>query len=300
MLKLILAVLSLSTLLVEAFGIAHAHSSPRHLQQFPDKNKRVSRSLVRRSPSKRCRAKPSSTSTPTPTPTSTKAGTSTPTPSLNPGNGGSNGGAGVINVAAGPCGKPNGSKQTTSTNGPNGQESWLNCGIDASGWTPPSATPSDLIYVPLAQALQDDQSPFKACKDFLPYFSQYGNQYGIPDILLAAIALQESSCNPFANAGTIGLMQITTDKCDANNIRIGTKYLADTLAKNNNNIILTVGAYNGWYPGMTISDATQAAKQGHCAWQQNLDYLQQLFNGWLQNKDAYGLNLGSYFNVKHC
>jgi len=38
----------------------------------------------------------------------------------------------------------------------------------------------------------------------------------VPPILLAAIALQESSCNPYTvgGAGEQGLMQITPDKCD--------------------------------------------------------------------------------------
>jgi hypothetical protein len=217
----------------------------------------------------------------------------------------------VINVAAGKCGKPNGTTKIGGTNGPNGEESWLNCGVDGSGWSPPQVTPSDLVYIPLDQAMTDSNSPFQACSPYVQYFKQYGNQYGIPDILLASIALQESSCNPSEKTdGTIGLMQITTDKCDGlsisdcmepdNNIRIGTEYLAGLLQQNNNNIVSCIGQYNGWFTGMTISDATKAAAKGHCSWQQNLDYLQQFFNGWMQNQDAYALNLGMYFNVNKC
>ena len=43
---------------------------------------------------------------------------------------------------------------------------------------------------------------------------------------------------------------------------------------------------------MTYGDATAAKSQGDCLAQNNLDYLDQYFNGWLQDKPAN--NLGSY------
>jgi len=288
--KALILLLSFATLLVEA-GITHdLPRAPAGLHRRPQ------RSLVRRSATKSC---------------TVKSRTNTNNTSTTPGKGNNGGGGnqGVINVPGGKCGKPEPNPAIVPTNGPNGKEDWLNCGVDGSGWTPPMVTHDDLIVVPLAEAIQDKSSPFKACSPYVSIFQKYGNQYGINDTVLAAIALQESSCNPNADAGTIGLMQITTDKCDVpqneckqpdNNVRIGTKYLADLLQQNNNNIVACMGQYNGWFTGMTIADATKAASQGHCAWQQNLDYLQQFFNGWLQNKDPYALKLGKYFNVDKC
>jgi len=40
---------------------------------------------------------------------------------------------------------------------------------------------------------------------------------------------------------------------------------------------------------MTHSDATAAAGRGDCSAQNNLDYLYQFFNGWMQGKNGYDL-----------
>jgi hypothetical protein len=53
-----------------------------------------------------------------------------------------------------------------------------------------------------------------------------------------------------------------------------------------------IGAYNGWRKGMTVADATAARWSGHCRNQNNLDYIFQYCNGWMQNKNAY--NMGTY------
>lgn len=53
-----------------------------------------------------------------------------------------------------------------------------------------------------------------------------------------------------------------------------------------------IGAYNGWRKGMTVGDATAAKWQGNCHAQNNLDYLTQYCNGWMQNKNAH--SMGSY------
>jgi len=105
-------------------------------------------------------------------------------------------------------------------------------------------------------------------------------------------------------------MQITKDKCgDAPggdcknvdyNIKTGLAYFAKTLKDNDDNIILTMGMYNGWAPGLTVGKATAAAKTSCCTCQNNLDYLQQFFNGWIQGVDPYKLGLGQYFNLKKC
>jgi hypothetical protein len=52
------------------------------------------------------------------------------------------------------------------------------------------------------------------------------------------------------------------------------------------------GSYNGWFVGMTYSDATAAASTGSCGAQNNLDYVSQLFNGWMQGRD--GTVIGQY------
>ena len=61
---------------------------------------------------------------------------------------------------------------------------------------------------------------------------------------------------------------------------------------NGGNVLAAIGAYNGWRKGMTVSDAMAAKWQGHCRNQNNLDYIFQYCNGWMQNKNAY--HMGSY------
>jgi len=232
-------------------------------------------------------------------------------PNANNGSGSSSSNTGLINVPSN-CGPIGATKAITPSSGPNGNIDWLNCGINGKGWNPPYVTVQDLISVDLSTALQHSGSPFHACSNFLWAFNQYGNQYGLPPILLASIAMQESSCNPntVGGAGEQGLMQLTKDKCgqapggnckDVNyNVMTGAKYFADTLASNNGNVLVTIGQYNGWKLGMTQAEATAMRWTGCCRCQNNLDYLQQVFNGWIQNKDAYTLKLGVYFNLDVC
>ena len=90
------------------------------------------------------------------------------------------------------------------------------CGFETSGgWQPPYVRIQDVITQSLSSALQSSSSPFKACAAYISIFEKYGNQYGIPAIMLASFAMQESSCNPetVGGAGEQGLMQITRDKC---------------------------------------------------------------------------------------
>lgn len=49
----------------------------------------------------------------------------------------------------------------------------------------------------------------------MPVFEKVGADTGLPAILLASFALQESTCNPntMGGGGEVGLMQITPDKC---------------------------------------------------------------------------------------
>ncbi|KAG6920285.1 hypothetical protein DXG01_005054 [Tephrocybe rancida] len=220
---------------------------------------------------------------------------------------------GLLNVKSN-CGNIGATKQTTRTTGPNGSIDWLNCGLTSGGWNPPHIKVSDIVSVSLSAAVGSGKGPFLACSKYVHYFEQYGGQYGIPAIMLAAFAMQESSCNPntIGGAGEQGLMQITKDKCGgapggncrdpAFNIRTGAKYFADTLNSNGGDLLAAVGNYNGWVKGMTYAQATAAAKTSCCRCQRNCDYLHQFFNGWLQNIDAYSdsFRLGKYFNLDVC
>jgi len=188
----------------------------------------------------------------------------------------------------------------------------MNCGITTeAGWDPPYVSIDDIVTVTLEEAMSAVGTPFSACQDYVQYFEQWGTEYGIPSIILASIALQESSCDDGATGagGTTGLMQISLDKCtgapggncyDASfNIQAGAKYLSDTIAQEGGNFLLALGEYNGWYIGMTVQKVL-AVQYSCCGCMQNLDYLQQSLNGWFVGKDAYGLGLGSYQNLAVC
>jgi len=220
----------------------------------------------------------------------------------------------LIKVGNSPCGPSGATEKTTATTGPNGSIYWLNCGIDDGGWSPPRVSVDDIVSRDLSSAVSEPGSPFKACTKFIGLFNKYADQYKLPAILLASIALQESSCNPatVGGGGEQGLMQITKDKCAGApggdckdpdfNIHTGTEFLANTLKDNHGNLLQSIGMYNGWHVGMTMRQATAAANSACCRCQNNLDYLHQTFNGWLQNIDAYDPRhrLGIYFNLDSC
>jgi hypothetical protein len=212
------------------------------------------------------------------------------------------------------CGPIGATSQVTTVSGPNGHIDWLNCGITDGGWSPPFVKVSDIITVDLATAVQDPNSPFTACTPYVELFETYAGQHGYPPIMLAAFAMQESTCNPntVGGAGEQGLMQLTADKCGGApggncqdpdyNIRVGAQFFADTLANNNGDLLKSIGEYNGWSVGLTYAAATAAAKTSCCRCQNNLDYLHQYLNGWCQNLNAYSssLRLGLYFNLDVC
>ncbi|KAI0066097.1 hypothetical protein BV25DRAFT_1820969 [Artomyces pyxidatus] len=218
---------------------------------------------------------------------------------------------GLINVKS-DCGNIGATEHVTATSGPNGNIDWLNCGIDNGGWNPPFVHISQLKHAELSDARH---TAFSACTDeIIAKFEQYGGELGIPSIILASFAMQESTCNPgtVGGAGEQGLMQLTHDKCvDAPggncqdidyNIRTGAQFFMDTLNGNGGDVFKTVGNYNGWFKGMTFGDATAAGKTGCCRCQNNLDYLQQWGNGWIQGINAYDtkFRLGKYFNLDIC
>ncbi|KAF8919868.1 glycoside hydrolase family 23 protein, partial [Mucidula mucida] len=212
------------------------------------------------------------------------------------------------------CGSSGATDAITASSGPMGSIDFFNCGIEGGGWNPPDIYLSDLHYVSLDDAIQSPGSPFQACSEYVWIFNKYGDQYGIPPIMMASFALQESTCNPATTggAGEAGLMQLTSDKCyDAPNgncydpefnIMRATQYFSGLVKDHGGSILVPVGRYNGWNLGMTYAQATAARWSSCCRCQNNLDYLHQFLNGWMQNVNAYDSSspLGVYFNLNVC
>ncbi|OAV87081.1 hypothetical protein PTTG_10010 [Puccinia triticina 1-1 BBBD Race 1] len=218
---------------------------------------------------------------------------------------------GSILHATSVCGSAQPTRSITESSGPNGSESFLNCGITGDGWKPAHVTISMLTHISLDQ--EPAKSTFAPCQKFRPLFEKHGQDHGIPAIFLAAFAMQESSCRPDVlgdQGGAFGLMQITKDKCggapggncsDPNyNIKMGAKTFADGLAEANGNVLQALGAYNGWFEGLTKDKAMEARKQGCCVCQQNLDYLQQFLNAWILGVDPHSRRLGTFRNLDVC
>jgi hypothetical protein len=159
----------------------------------------------------------------------------------------------------------------------------------------------EIVYVDLETAISNGNT-FDACKPHVDLFNQYGKQYNIPPIMLAAFAMQESGCSQDVNnsAGTIGMFQLAPENCRHyqtdceqldGNIEAACKLIIDYMSAANGNVVAMVGGYNGWSDGMTASQA----KSHPCNQQQNLDYLQQFFNAWLQGKNGYSVG-----TIKNC
>jgi hypothetical protein len=176
-----------------------------------------------------------------------------------------------------------------------------------SGWTPPSVSLDDIvIYAPgLDGAVNQTSSPFSQCKQFVDDFKVAGTANNVSAFFLAAFALQESGCraDAVADAGTYGLMQLSQvsrgsangnlsslahysihrvlplfqEKCvnvdcldPKVNIKIGAAYLKQLMDANPNNLFAVIGAWNGWYPGMTYNNVI-SHRSSCCYCQQNLD-----------------------------
>lgn len=109
--------------------------------------------------------------------------------------------------------------QPNTTTGPNGALSWLNCGLSTSspksGWTPPLMRLSDLIVKTSSKNITDlvkeKGSPYGHCEEFAEIFEEEGRKEGVPGLMLAAFALQESGCQSAAvgSGGTAGLLQLS-------------------------------------------------------------------------------------------
>ncbi|KAK4057881.1 hypothetical protein OIO90_001100 [Microbotryomycetes sp. JL221] len=250
---------------------------------------------------------PTTKAEPNPTTTTTsKQEQTTSKPSSGGGGGGSSdngstsGGKGLIGYSDSRCGASGATSDSTDSTGPNGSESFLNCGMSKSSpdgeWSPPYLSLDQLSFKSLDEAISMDNSAFSPCAPLVSKFDQIGSETGLPPILLASIAMQESTCNPdiTGGGGEVGLMQITPDKCGGTsnchdvdfNLRTGAQYLKKTLDDNGGDFLKSMGMYNGWYVGLSYNKAT--AIRGSCwSCQQNMDYLHQMVNGWFQGIEGY-------------
>lgn len=309
------ALLATLTVAVEASSYVGGH-------QLAAKHARLARNAepapeVPRKMRKRSSCNASGTSAPA------SSSSSQPAPSTNPSAGNNFSGSkpaggvvsGLIKVASSAaCGASGAVEQVTATAGPNGSIDFLNCGINGAGWNPPYVTIDDIVTKELSSVAWTPNSAFTACQPYVGKFEQYGAQVGIPAIVLASFAMQESGCNPatVGGAGETGLMQLTSDKCgnapggncaDVDyNIQTGAQFFSQTLKDNGGDLLQSIGQYNGWYKGLTFNAATAAAHGGNCREQNNLDYLMQFLNGWVLDINAYSHNppLGKYFNLNAC
>ncbi|UZJ53455.1 hypothetical protein CBS101457_002775 [Exobasidium rhododendri] len=201
-------------------------------------------------------------------------------------------------VYQGKCPHPNASK-----NSPNGDIHFLNCNID-SAWQPPNVKMDDLSIVSAETVVTGDV--FKPCAKYLTEFKQIAAEYHVHPTLLMAFAMQESHCDAGLTGpnGEIGIMQIIPASCRGdcwsvkNNIRLGAKEFSKTLRSNGGNVLEAIGQYNGWEKGLAVWKVRK--EQYGCYAQQNLDYLYQMLNGWLQGKDGYAKEFCIYDNLAHC
>ncbi|KAG8756316.1 hypothetical protein FRC14_003178 [Serendipita sp. 396] len=195
----------------------------------------------------------------------------------------------------------------TQDAGPNGNIEFLNCGVRGGGWNPPRITLDNVICKPFSEVVNMPGNPFGGCSAYSQIFIDAGRDTGIPSTLLAAIAMQESSCQPWVTgrAGEVGMMQVTGEKCPNGyagpecyepytNVYIGARYLKGEIDRAGGNLLLAMGFYNGWYVGLTIDAANNKPS---CGQRNNLDYLQFVFNGYCQGVDPSSVGMGTFRNV---
>lgn len=84
---------------------------------------------------------------------------------------------------------------------------------------PPSSlaviTLDEVVYADLSTVLAGGSSPFGPCAAYIDQMYAIGGEMNIPPIMIAAFAMQESTCNPNAvgGGGEQGMFQISQDKC---------------------------------------------------------------------------------------
>ncbi|KAH8430960.1 putative extracellular soluble lytic transglycosylase [Aspergillus melleus] len=202
-------------------------------------------------------------------------------------------------------------KEVTADGGPNGSQEWLNTGITSDGWTPPFLSLSDIYTISLSDFYNGIGAP---CAQYDGYFQSSAAKYNIDPVILAVLAMQESSCNADAGGPTPGLMQVdcanypngecTDDVQD--NVDAGANYLTSQIEESGGNAIQAFGKYNGWFVQGSGLNGDQGLTEGYpCSDEgtsngvpQNLDYLHQVFNGWLLGLDVYGDD--SWVGTYHC
>ncbi|GAA5994421.1 uncharacterized protein JCM10292_002055 [Rhodotorula paludigena] len=212
-------------------------------------------------------------------------------------------GRGLMSFSDDGCGDSGAREESSEDGGPNGAQSWLNCGLSKENPEGKWIKVSQIKTLTLEEALAKG-SLYEPCKPHIKLFEKYGEEYGIPPILLAAFAMLENA----QGTGPYGLMQITDDKCgDAPggncaeadyNVKTGAAYFAQVLKDHHENLLLAMGTYNGWYDGLTYNKATAAKDSGCCVCQNNLDYMQQMLNGWVMGIDGH--SLGTIHNLNVC
>lgn len=144
---------------------------------------------------------------------------------------------------------------------------------------------------------------FKEAAKYKPFFIAAGKKCRINPALLAAIAMEESHCDPGvsdsgnpANAGGIMQIQGQDEKGSsdpATNIMQGAHELRRHLDEARGSVLEAVGNYNGWKKGLVVKTMITPPWGGASM---NLDYVHQVVNGWCQGVDGY--RIGS-FNKKY-
>ncbi len=144
---------------------------------------------------------------------------------------------------------------------------------------------------------------FPDAAKYRAFFAAAGQKYHIPPTLLAAIAMEESHCDPGvsdsgnpANAGGIMQIQGQDEKGvadPAQNILQGARELRHHLDDAKGNVLEAVGAYNGWKKGLVVQTMIHPPWGGASM---NLDYVYQVLNGWCQGIEGYSIG---EFNKKY-
>ncbi|KAH0559315.1 hypothetical protein GP486_004170 [Trichoglossum hirsutum] len=185
----------------------------------------------------------------------------------------------------------------------------MNSGIKENGWTAPFLSLDNIVKINVTAFYSGAGAK---CKQYESAFQTIGDKYHIDPVILASIAMQESSCNADVSGG---LMQVYCGNYDNGrctndiipNVDAGAKYLRTQLDASKNNIIKAFGLYNGWFTatesygkngGRGLTEDYPCHGGVGNGGPQNLDYLQQMLNGWLLGRDPQGVDsfIGSY----HC
>ncbi|KAK4703623.1 P-type Cu+ transporter, partial [Phenoliferia sp. Uapishka_3] len=184
---------------------------------------------------------------------------------------------GLIGFVSSNCG-PSGANAES----PNGAESFLSCGLSKSnptaGWTPPKGITLSHLKTVSIEAAMASNSVWAPCKPYISLFEKHASANGLPPILLAAFALQESTCNPSVsgdNGGAFGLMQITKDKCGGQgaagcsspdyNIRTAAEYFSSQLSSAGGELLpalALLGPCHHFLPERPSTSGTSAPRIG--------------------------------------